>query len=129
MPTRGIGATTVAKIATLEQQAQGFFPACRLAVEQGVLKGAAAKKVAAFVAMMEDFASRLERLPYPQLAAELIEETGYAQMLKSENTQEARDRLDNIDQLLAGMEEHRDEDTTLQDYLEQVALVTDLGCL
>ncbi|EAT15074.1 ATP-dependent helicase [Desulfuromonas acetoxidans] len=126
VPTRGIGATTVAKIATLEQQAQGFFPACRLAVEQGVLKGAAAKKVAAFVAMMEDFASRLERLPYPQLAAELIEETGYAQMLKSENTQEARDRLDNIDQLLAGMEEHRDEDTTLQDYLEQVALVTDL---
>ncbi len=126
VPTRGIGATTVAKIATLEQQAQGFFPACRLAVEQGVLKGAAAKKVAAFVAMMEDFAHRLERLPYPQLAAELIEETGYAQMLKSENTQEARDRLDNIDQLLAGMEEHRDDDTTLQDYLEQIALVTDL---
>ena len=126
VPTRGIGATTVNKIAALEQQAQGFFPACRLAVEQGVLKGAAAKKVAAFVAMMEDFAGRLERLPYPQLAAELIEETGYAQMLKSENTQEARDRLDNIDQLLAGMEEHRDDDTTLQDYLEQIALVTDL---
>jgi len=126
VPTRGIGATTVAKIATLEQQAKGFLPACRLAVEQGVLKGAAAKKVAAFVAMMEDFSTRLERLPYPQLAAELVEETGYAQMLKSENTQEARDRLDNIDQLLAGMEEHRDEDTTLQDYLEQIALVTDL---
>ncbi len=126
VPTRGIGATTVAKIATLEQQAQGFFPACRLAIEQGVLKGAAAKKVAAFVAMMDDFAHRLKRLPYPQLAAELIEETGYAQMLKSENTQEARDRLDNIDQLLAGMEEHRDDDTTLQDYLEQIALVTDL---
>lgn len=126
VPTRGIGATTVAKIAPLEQQAQGFLPACRLAVEQGVLKGAAAKKVAAFVTMMEDFASRLERLPYPQLAAELIDETGYAQMLRSENTQEARDRLDNLDQLLAGMEEHRDEDTTLQDYLEQIALVTDL---
>ncbi len=126
VPTRGIGATTVAKIATLEQQAQGFLPACRLAVEQGVLTGAAAKKVAAFVAMMEDFASRLERLPYPQLAAELIDETGYAQMLRSENTQEARDRLDNLDQLLAGMEEHRDEETTLQDYLEQIALVTDL---
>jgi len=93
---------------------------------QGVLKGAAAKKVAAFVVMMDDFSRRLEQVPYPQLAAELIKETGYEQMLMGENSQEGKDRLNNLDQLLAGMEEHCARELTLQDYLEQIALVTDL---
>jgi DNA helicase-2/ATP-dependent DNA helicase PcrA len=126
IPARGIGATTVAKIAQFDQEAGGFYPACRLAIERGVIKGATAKKVAAFVAMMEDFGQRLQRIPYPQLTAELIEESGYARMLSSDNTQESKDRLNNLDQLLAGMEEHRGRELTLQDYLEQIALVTDL---
>ncbi len=126
VPTRGIGVTTVAKIATFDREAGGFFPACKMAIERGVLKGATAKKVAGFIAMMTDFSSRLAHTPYPQLTAELIEETGYAQMLKGENTQEGKDRLDNLNQLLAGMEEHCARELNLQDYLEQIALVTDL---
>lgn len=126
VPARGIGATTVAKIAQFDQEAGGFLPACQMAIDRGVLKGATAKKVATFVLLIDDFRQRLERIPYPQLAAELIEETGYGQMLKAENTQEGKDRLNNLDQLLAGMEEHRGRELTLQDYLEQIALVTDL---
>ncbi|MDY0190784.1 MAG: UvrD-helicase domain-containing protein [Desulfuromonas sp.] len=126
VPARGIGASTVAKIAKFDQQAGGFYPACAMALANGSLGGAAAKKVAAFVAMMEDFSQRLTRIPYPQLTAELISESGYEQMLKGENTQEGRDRLNNLDQLLAGMEEHRGRELSLQDYLEQIALVTDM---
>jgi DNA helicase-2/ATP-dependent DNA helicase PcrA len=40
--------------------------------------------------------------------------------------QEAKGRLENLEQLLAGMEEHQSTDRTLQDFLEQVALVADL---
>jgi DNA helicase II / ATP-dependent DNA helicase PcrA len=48
-------------------------------------------------------------------------------MLREERTEEpAKGRLENLEQLLAGMEEHRGSEGTLQDYLEQVALVTDL---
>jgi DNA helicase-2/ATP-dependent DNA helicase PcrA len=82
--------------------------------------------VTAFVALMDDFAARLERLPYPQLTAELIEQSGYGPMLRAERTPEARDRLQNLEELLSGMEEHQAEDGTLQGYLEQVTLVTDL---
>jgi DNA helicase-2/ATP-dependent DNA helicase PcrA len=39
---------------------------------------------------------------------------------------EARGRLENLEQLLAGMEEHQAKEGTLQEYLEQVALITDL---
>ena len=126
VPARGIGKTTVERIAAFEEEAGGFFPACRLALERGLLKGAAARKVAAFVALIDSFQSRLLRLPYPQLTAELIEETGYGPMLREERTEEAKERLQNLEELLKGMEEHRGTEGTLQDYLEQVALVTDL---
>ncbi len=97
-----------------------------MALDQGELRGAAASKVKAFVELIADFRQRAEETPYPQLTAELIEETGYGPMLKAEKTEEARNRMDNLQQLLAGMEEHLASEGTLQDYLEQVALITDL---
>ena len=126
VPARGIGASTVERIAALEAEAGGFFFACALTLQRGVLKGGAAAKVEAFVALVEGFRKQLLRLPYPQLTAELIEESGYGPMLREERTDEARGRLENLEQLLAGMEEHRGSEGTLQDYLEQVALITDL---
>jgi DNA helicase-2/ATP-dependent DNA helicase PcrA len=126
VPARGIGAATVAKIAELEEEAGGFYPACRLALERGMLSGAAAKRVARFVELLEDFSTRMQEIAYPQLTAELIQESGYAEMLRADNTQESRDRLDNLDQLLAGMEERSGTTPELHEYLEQIALVTDL---
>jgi len=126
VPPRGIGASTVERIAAFEGEAGGFYPACQQALEKGALKGAAAAKVEAFVALIEEFRRQLLRLPYPQLTAELIEASGYGPLLREERTEEAKGRLENLEQLLAGMEEHRGSEGTLQDYLEQVALITDL---
>lgn len=133
-PARGIGAATVERITAFEAEAGGFLAACALAVERGELKGAAANRVREFIAMMERFRQRLAQIPYPRLTAELIEESGYgpalrdtAQNAASEmDRQEARERLQNLEQLLAGMEEHLGTEGTLHDFLEQVALVTDL---
>ncbi len=134
VPARGIGAKTVERIATLEEEAGGFLPACSLALQRGVLKGAAANKVSKFVVLMNDFQGRLAQLPFPQLTAELIEESGYGPLLREEaqgamaegERQEAKGRLENLEQLLAGMEEHHTSGSSLQEYLENMALVTDL---
>ncbi len=134
VPARGIGNTTVERIAAFETEAVGFLSACRLALEHGALKGAAAKKVATFLAMIDDFTVRLERVPYPQLMAELIDASGYGPLLReeaegaltSDGRQEAKGRLENLEQLLAGMEEHAAVDGSVHDYLEQIALITDL---
>ncbi len=133
-PARGIGATTVERIAAHEAEAGGFLGACRLAVERGTLKGAAARRVGEFVALMERFRTKLATVSYPRLTAELIEESGYGPTLRevaehaaSEmDRQEARERMQNLQQLLAGMEEHLGTEGTLHEFLEQVALVTDL---
>ncbi len=134
VPARGIGKTTVERIAGHEAQAGGFLAACRLVVEKKILAPAAARRVAEFVQLIDDFRGRLERLPYPQLMAELIQQSGYGpalqeeaeQALTGEGRQEAKGRLENLEQLLAGMEEHAAGAGSLQDYLEQVALITDL---
>ncbi len=126
VPARGIGAVTISRIAELEAESGGFLPACRAALDQGALKGAAAAKVEAFIRLIEDFRQRALDTPYPQLSADLIEETGYGPQLRAERTEEARGRLENLEQLLAGMEEHYGQEGTLDDYLEQVALITDV---
>ncbi|MCW8860290.1 MAG: UvrD-helicase domain-containing protein [Deltaproteobacteria bacterium] len=134
VPPRGIGNTTVEKIAAFEQEAGGFLAACRLALDNRALKGAAAKRVADFLQMIDDFNAKMLRLPYPQLMAELIQQSGYGPALQEEATrsltgdgrQEAKGRLENLEQLLAGMEEHAATEGSVQDYLEQIALITDL---
>lgn len=134
VPPRGIGATTVAKISTLVECSGDFLSACRWALDEGILQGAAAKKVTAFVSLMDSLNDLKEQLPYPELTAELIERSGYGPSLRQEaeqaltgdGRQEAKGRLDNLQQLLAGMEEHAATEGSLEDYLEQVALITDL---
>ncbi len=133
-PARGIGTTTIEKIAEFETEAGGFLSACRLALERAALKGAAARRVAGFLALIDDFTVRMEQIPYPRLMAELIQESGYGpalleeseQAMTADGRQEARGRLENLEQLLAGMEEHAATDGSVQDYLEQIALITDL---
>jgi DNA helicase-2/ATP-dependent DNA helicase PcrA len=126
VPARGIGTTTVDRIAELEEESGGLLSACSRALQTGILKGAAVDKVRAFCALMDSFRQRLDHVPYPQLAADIIEETGYGPMLRQSDAAESRDRLQNLDELLKGMEEHAASEQTLQDYLEQIALVTDV---
>jgi len=133
-PARGIGAATIERVAELETEAGGFMAACHLVLERKHLGAAASRRVRGFVELMEDFSQRLTRLPLPQLMAEILQDTGYIpalqeeaqQALTADGRQEAKGRLDNLEQLLAGMEEHISNGGSLQDYLEQVALMTDL---
>ncbi|PKN12293.1 MAG: ATP-dependent DNA helicase PcrA [Deltaproteobacteria bacterium HGW-Deltaproteobacteria-4] len=125
VPARGIGTTTVERIAALQDEAGGFFPACQLALQRGEL-GRSGGKVQAFITLIESFRTKLADFPYPQLTSIIIEESGYGPALLSERSEEAKDRLDNLQQLLTGMEERFAQEKTLVDYLEDVALVTDL---
>jgi len=134
VPARGIGATSVEQIVAFEQEAGGFLPACRMAMERGVLRGKASRSLEAFVALFDAALEKIADTPYPELTKEFIEQSGYGAMLREEahgamtegERSEARNRLENLEQLLAGMEEHMGAEASLQEYLESVALITDL---
>ena len=129
VPARGIGSTTVDRIAALEDAAGGFLAACRRACEDGTLRGAAAQKVGAFLDMVTAFSRWRTELPLHELAARIIEESGYARMLRDDGGEQARDRLQNLEEMVRGMEEYSASDQALQDYLEHAALVSDLDSL
>jgi DNA helicase-2/ATP-dependent DNA helicase PcrA len=126
VPARGIGNVTVERIAVLEDEAGGFLSACELALERGVVRGAAQEKVKAFLDLVAGFRRSLHDTPFPQVAAHIVDASGYGAMLREDASEQGRDRLQNLEELLKGMEEMAAGEKTLQEYLEQVALVTDL---
>jgi DNA helicase-2/ATP-dependent DNA helicase PcrA len=69
----------------------------------------------------------IETTPPAELASRIIEDSGYADRLREERSEEARDRLSNLQELLAGLEEfqQKSEDGSLSAFLEQVALFSD----
>ena len=126
VPSRGIGAVTVDRIAALEEEAGGFYPACKLALERGVLPNAASEKVRGFVELMTSLEQEMATSSPSAMGAKVMEMSGYGPMLRDDRSSEAADRLQNLEELLRGMESSGSSGETLTDYLERVALVTDL---
>jgi DNA helicase-2/ATP-dependent DNA helicase PcrA len=128
-PPRGIGQATVDKIAQLAgQKGMLFYDALAEAGKGGLLAPGPRGKVAGFVEMLGSFKTAVETASLAEIASRIIKETGYAERLKGERSDEADDRLANLQELLAALEEFElsSEEHTLPAFLEQVALVSDL---
>ena len=128
-PPRGIGLATVDRISEFAA-ADGilFHDALCQAAVGGLLGSGPRGKVALFVEMMARFRRMVETTSLTELASRIIRETGYEARLKDEQTEEAEDRLANLQELLAALEEfeRKSGEHTLSAFLEQVALVSDL---
>ncbi len=128
-PPRGIGLATVDRISELAlSKGILFCDALDEAAQSRILTAGPRGKVAGFVAMMERFKEMAAAASLSALASSIIRETGYAERLRDERSEEAEERLANLQELLAAMEEFEriSEERTLSAFLEQVALVTDL---
>jgi DNA helicase-2/ATP-dependent DNA helicase PcrA len=129
VPPRGIGHATVDRIGELAA-ARGisFYEALQAAAASGILGSGPRSKVAAFGDFFEKLANDAAGLPLAELAAKIMNDSGYLARLKEERTAEAADRLANLGELLVAMEEFakNDEEGGLSRFLEQVALVSDL---
>ena len=62
---------------------------------------------------------------------DIIEQTGYVKELEAEDTDEARERIENINELIskAAAYEETEENVTLSGFLEEVALVADIDSM
>jgi DNA helicase-2/ATP-dependent DNA helicase PcrA len=128
-PARGIGLATVYSIGELAGQKHLlFYEALLESAESGLLARGPRGKVSAFASMLGRFRIAAETMPLAELASRIIRETGYEEKLKNDRSEEAADRLANLQELLAALEEFErsNEDHSLSAFLEQVALVSDL---
>jgi ATP-dependent DNA helicase UvrD/PcrA len=128
-PPRGIGQATLDRIAEYAvSQGMTMFQAVRFAATGSLLAPGPRGRIAGFVDLMEGFSASAGTEPLSDLASRIVQETGYATRLKEERSEEAQERLANIQELLAALEEFErtSEEQTLSAFLEQVALISDL---
>ena len=128
VPKRGIGATTIEKIAAFADDAGlGFYEACGMADEIPGL-GKAASKVLAFVNLIDSFRKCLEENGPTETLKMIVDETDYQNELKEEDADDASERIGNIDELINTLRQFEDDEPegTLSQFLEDAALVSDL---
>ena len=129
VPARGIGHTTIDRIADLAgRQGITFNDAMLQATGGGLLSAGPRGKLQAFSDMLEHFRGLSATLDLPQLAQSIMQESGYLARLKESRDPDDAERLENLEQLLAAMEEfiEKDPEAGLAEFLEQVSLVSDL---
>ena len=130
VPKRGIGATTMGKVTIFaSEHGMSLYDALREARQiPGI--GKAAEKITNFIGQMESFRARAQSEDYTiqDLIEGIMDETGYQQELEAEGEVESQTRLENIEELVnkAVSYEEDSEHSTLDEFLEQVALVADI---
>lgn len=134
-PARGIGATTVQKIADCAHQNQVSFwevigapERYGLAVNKGTMN-----KLETFRLLISSFIERAQTTDVYELGDAIIKESGISQDIMSGKDADDLARQENLEEFLSGMsafvderrEEGRFDELFLQDYLQDVALLTD----
>ncbi len=134
-PARGIGATTVLKIADCAHQNQVSFwevigapERYGLAVTKGTMN-----KLETFRLLISSFIERAQTTDVYELGDAIIKESGISQDIMSSKDADDLARQENLEEFLSGMsafveerrEEGRFDELFLQDYLQDVALLTD----
>ncbi|MED0659458.1 DNA helicase PcrA [Bacillus smithii] len=131
VPKRGIGSTSMDKIARYAQENDlSLFQALEEADFIG-LSPKITKAVLEFRDLIKGYTQMQEYLSVTELVEEVLDKSGYRDMLKAEKTLDAQSRLENIDEFLSvtkGFEENS-EDKSLIAFLTDLALVADIDRL
>jgi len=126
-PARGIGKTTLDRMVETSQQGGTSLYAALLALRDDASQPAATrKKLGAFVQLLDSLRESAGRGP-ATLARQVLQQTGYLEHLRAEDTPEADSRLENIQEVLGSMEQYEAdaEEPSLTEFLELVTLETD----
>ncbi len=131
VPKRGIGATTLNRVQDYAMsEGISFYTALKMAEDIPTL-GRSAVKIKPFVTLIQTMRSKLAHISVAELLKEIVEETGYVANLEAESSEEAEQRIQNIDELITkaaayDLDEDREEPPTLSGFLEEVALIADI---
>ena len=129
VPKRSIGETTMGKVQELATSLDcSLFQIISNIDEYDDFSPKIKAKFKDFLELFTKLSQRKNVLPLPEFIAELLEESGYLRELQEEDTDEARARIDNLQELInvAREFEPTENDNALGEFLAQVALVSDL---
>ncbi len=130
VPVRGIGKTTFEKIETLSAEKKlTLFESTLYAIDTQMLNSGTTKKLKAFTDLIESLQRENEKASPLEAYHSVLDKTGYVEFLKTQDSFEAQSRIENLDELdnaIDQFQKERGEEATLQSFLEEMALVSDL---
>lgn len=133
-PPRGIGKSTLGKVSSIAgKEGISLYDAFKVALTGGVIPS---EKGLGFISLIERYRGLIGKTTLYELSKGLLEESGYIRMWEEEETEEAEARVENIHELVSAIREFEegrglgakggDKDVTLKDFLDRVALITDI---
>ncbi len=130
VPARGIGKTSIDQLKDLARaRSMPMLETLRDAVDgQFEVAAPLRKKLGTFYGLLEKLRSKVNEFELRDFYSWMLEETGYLKSLEAENTQESQGRLENLKELASALGDYetRVEKPTLQGFLEEISLYTDM---
>ena len=133
-PLRGIGETTVMKVREASRLAACSMMevVCNPEAAKLDVSAATQKKLTAFAEMITSFGACVATTDAYEFATMVMRETGVMREAKADTSQEGKDRLENLEEMLAGIHEFVDQQlregitfTPMTEFLSEVSLLTD----
>ena len=127
-PPRGIGAKTVEKCETLAAK-KGIPLLDVLETPDAMkLKGKQAAGLVEFYQLVQKYRELKDKLDASELASVLVDELGLVNYYKEQGTDDATERLQNIQELLNSIHQFckRDKNASIRGFLEEVSLLTNI---
>ena len=122
VPKRNLGKRRMAFLEeTAQRQGTSLYQALRDHLEDPILKGTGAARL---VSLVESFSVGYAGRPVSEVLADLLNQSGYEKMLRTEGSQERLDNLAELKQSVYEYETSCGEECTLEHYLTHVALFT-----
>ena len=125
-PSRGIGAKTVDKCEVLAAKKGIPLLAVLETPDAMNLKGKQAVGLVEFYELVQKYRELKDKLDASELASVLVDELGLVNFYKEQGTEDASERLQNIQELLNSIHQFckRNENATVREFLEEVSLLT-----
>jgi DNA helicase-2/ATP-dependent DNA helicase PcrA len=132
VPRRGIGKSTIEKLSHAATSLNvPLWEILSDPTSVNTLTGRSAKRVLEFAQLLQSWQERVETASAAEILQGLLEESGYVEDLKTQGTDEAEDRLQNVAELLNAAQQFAEdqEDPSLGSFLASVSLASDLDNL
>lgn len=129
-PRRGIGKATIDSLVKAAQELnQPLWEILADETSVKTLAGRSAKSVLNFARMIQQGREQLETVSASEIVQDILNSSGYVEDLKNQGTDEALDRLQNVQELYNAVlqfEEENSDDNSLSGFLASASLASDL---
>ncbi len=124
-PVRGIGAKSIEKFQDYARSHHiSLYQAVCQMLEAGLISGKMQTALKALMENFEEWRKTAQAVSADDLAADVLDGSGYLEMLKNDKSVEAPGRIENLKELVSVMSD-KENWPTLADFLEHVSLVMD----